>query len=82
MKIDVCNRLSNHSSTSEGQLGYNGPKVSVIDYGAMGLSVTYETIGSDEERFKVLDHAIELVSTYFDSADMYGDNEDLLEKTF
>jgi aryl-alcohol dehydrogenase-like predicted oxidoreductase len=64
------------------QLGKNGPKVSAISYGAMGLSTAYGTAGSDEERFKVLDRAIELGSTYFDSADIYGDNEDLLGKYF
>ena len=66
----------------ECQLGKNGPKISAIGYGVMGLSVAYGTPGSDEERFQVLDRAIELGSTYFDSADIYGDNEDLLGKYF
>ena len=78
----MCHRLSNQSSITGRQLGKNGPKVSAIGYGAMGLSISYGTIGSDEERFKVLDRAIELGSTYFDSADVYGDNEDLLGKYF
>jgi aryl-alcohol dehydrogenase-like predicted oxidoreductase len=78
----MCNRLSNGSLTSERQLGKNGPKVSAIGYGAMGLSISYGTIGSDEERFKVLDRAIELGSSHFDSSDIYGDNEDLLGKYF
>ncbi|CAF1567344.1 unnamed protein product, partial [Didymodactylos carnosus] len=82
LKIDMCNRLFNHSSMPERQLGKNGPKVSAIGYGAMGLSIAYGTVGSDEERFKVLDRAIELGSTYFDSSDIYGDNEDLLGKYF
>jgi aryl-alcohol dehydrogenase-like predicted oxidoreductase len=64
------------------QLGKNGPQVSAIGFGAMGLSAFYGTPASDEERFKVLDRAIELGSTYFDSADIYGDNEDLLGKYF
>ncbi|CAF4298510.1 unnamed protein product, partial [Adineta steineri] len=64
------------------QLGKNGPKVSAIGFGAMGLSVSYGKVASDEERFKVLDRAIELGSTYIDSADKYGDNEDLLGKYF
>jgi aryl-alcohol dehydrogenase-like predicted oxidoreductase len=64
------------------QLGKNGPQVSALGFGAMGLSAFYGTPASDEERFKVLDRAIELGSTYFDSADMYGDNEDLLGKYF
>jgi hypothetical protein len=63
-------------------LGKNGPQVSAIGYGAMGLSAFYGTPAPDEERFKVIDHAIELGSTYIDSADVYGDNEELLGKYF
>ncbi|CAF1307004.1 unnamed protein product [Adineta ricciae] len=64
------------------RLGKNGPKISAIGYGTMGLSLGYGPPGSDEERFKVFDRAIELGSTYFDTADMYGDSEDLLGKYF
>jgi hypothetical protein len=35
------------SRSSERQLGKNGPQVSSIGYGVMGLSVAYGTIGSD-----------------------------------
>ena len=64
------------------QLGKNGPKVSAIGFGAMGLSAAYGTPPPDEERFKVLDRVIELGSTYIDSADIYGDNEELLNNYF
>ncbi|CAF1266036.1 unnamed protein product [Didymodactylos carnosus] len=64
------------------QLGKGGPHVSAIGFGAMGLSAFYGNPTSDEERFKVIDRAIELGSTYIDSADIYGDNEDLLGKYF
>ncbi len=64
------------------QLGKNGPQVSAIGYGAMGLSAFFGTPASDEERFKVLDRVIELGSTYIDSADIYGDSEELLGKYF
>ena len=63
-------------------LGKNGPQVSALGFGAMGLSAFYGTPASDEERFKVLDRVIELGCTYIDSADVYGDNEDLLGKYF
>ncbi|CAF1157733.1 unnamed protein product [Adineta steineri] len=69
-------------NVSERQLGKNGPQVSSIGFGAMGLSAFYGTPASDEERFKVLDRAIELGSTYIDSADIYGDNEELIGKYF
>lgn len=64
------------------QLGKNGPKVAAIGYGSMGLSTFYGAPASDEERFKVFDRAIELGSTYIDTADIYGDSEDLLGKYF
>ncbi|CAF1375676.1 unnamed protein product [Adineta ricciae] len=70
------------TSVPERQLGTNGPKVSAIGFGAMGLSAFYGTPAPDEERFKVLDRAIELGSTYIDSADIYGDNEELIGKYF
>ena len=63
-------------------LGKNGPQVATIGFGAMGLSAFYGTPASDEARFKVFDRAIELGCTYFDTADIYGDNEDLLGKYF
>ncbi|UJR23814.1 hypothetical protein I4U23_026790 [Adineta vaga] len=64
------------------QLGKNGPKVSAIGFGAMGFAGFYGVSGSDEERFQVLERAIELGSTFIDSSDVYGDNEDLLGKFF
>lgn len=64
------------------QLGKNGPQVSAIGFGVMGLSPYASEPVPDEERFKILDRAIELGCTYFDSADIYGDNEDLLGRYF
>ena len=46
------------------------------------MSAFYGAPASDEERFKLLDRVIELGSTYIDSADIYGDNEELLGKYF
>ncbi|RFU77506.1 aldo keto reductase [Trichoderma arundinaceum] len=63
-------------------LGRNGPLVSTIGFGAMGLSASYGSGGSDEDRFRVLDRAHELGSTFWDTADVYGDNEELIGKWF
>lgn len=63
-------------------LGKNGPLISAIGFGAMGLSAFYGSIPSDEERFQVLDRVLDLGITYIDSSDIYGDNEDLLGKYF
>lgn len=64
------------------QLGKNGPLVTELGFGAMGLSAFYGATESDEERFKVLDRAYELGALNWDSADMYNDNEDLIGKWF
>ncbi|KAF9057537.1 NADP-dependent oxidoreductase domain-containing protein [Panaeolus papilionaceus] len=56
--------------------------VTAIGFGLMGLSAFYGAIENDEERFKVLDTAVELGCTNWDSADIYGDNEDLIGKWF
>ncbi|KAG2053060.1 Aldo keto reductase [Suillus hirtellus] len=56
--------------------------VSAIGFGAMGLGAYYGQTGSDEERLKVLDKAYELGCTFWDTADIYGDSEELIGKWF
>ena len=48
----------------------------------MGLSAFYGAPSPDAERLALLDRAYELGERHWDSADMYGDNEDLLGKWF
>ncbi|KAJ7916084.1 NADP-dependent oxidoreductase domain-containing protein [Mycena leptocephala] len=55
---------------------------SAIGFGAMGLSAFYGQVESDEERFKVLDAAHAAGCTFWDTADGYGDSEELLGKWF
>ncbi|KAL9047034.1 MAG: hypothetical protein Q9214_000289 [Letrouitia sp. 1 TL-2023] len=64
------------------QLGKDGPQVTALGYGAMGLSAFYGTPAADEERFKFLDRLYELGCTNWDSADIYLDSEDLIGKWF
>jgi len=63
-------------------LGRDGPQVTAIGFGAMGLSAFYGTPKPDEERFAVLDKAYELGEHFWDSADAYMDNEDLIGQWF
>jgi len=57
--------------------------VTAIGWGLMGLSAAYGSkFGSDEERFEILDAAVELGLTNWDTSDVYGDSEDLLGKWF
>jgi aryl-alcohol dehydrogenase-like predicted oxidoreductase len=64
------------------QLGRNGPQVPALGFGALGLSTFYGKRQPDEERFEFLDRAYELGARNWDSADVYGDNEDLIGEWF
>lgn len=48
----------------------------------MGLSAFYGDPKPDSERLALLDHAHKLGERFWDSSDIYGDNEDLLGKWF
>ncbi|OTB03652.1 hypothetical protein M426DRAFT_12367 [Hypoxylon sp. CI-4A] len=64
-------------------LGKNGPLVPSLGFGTMGLSYqVYGGVQSDEERFKILDRALELGETFWDTSDLYGDGETLIGKWF
>ena len=63
------------------QLGLNGPIVSEIGYGAMGISLAYGS--SDEsEGIATIQRAFELGVTFFDTAELYGwgENERIVGK--
>ncbi|OCL03604.1 aldo-keto reductase, putative [Glonium stellatum] len=63
-------------------LGKNGPQVSRLGYGCMGLSAFYGEKKPDSQRMAILDKAYELGERFWDSADIYADNEDLLGRWF
>ncbi|KAI9205405.1 aldo/keto reductase [Polychytrium aggregatum] len=62
-------------------LGRNGPQVSCLGLGCMGMSEFYGA-SSEEESLQVLNRAIDLGCTFWDTADVYGlgENEKLLAK--
>ncbi|KAH6639464.1 aldo/keto reductase-like protein [Boeremia exigua] len=64
------------------QLGRNGPQVNRLGLGLMGLSSFYGASKPDEERLEVLTQAHALGERFWDSSDLYGDNEVLLGKWF
>ncbi|EKM51940.1 uncharacterized protein PHACADRAFT_101731 [Phanerochaete carnosa HHB-10118-sp] len=57
-------------------------QVTAVGFGAMGLSASYGKPLPDEERLKLLDTVYEYGCTNWDTADVYGDNEELLGKWF
>ncbi|KAF2740873.1 putative aldo-keto reductase [Polyplosphaeria fusca] len=63
-------------------LGKNGPQVPRLGFGAMGLSAFYGEVKPDSERLALLDQAYAMGERFWDSADIYGDSEDLLGKWF
>ena len=64
------------------QLGKNGPTVPAIGLGCMGLSYAYGPVESEQSRIDVLDRAYALGCTFWDSSDLYGDNEDFIGRWF
>ncbi|KAJ9294567.1 hypothetical protein DTO271G3_6835 [Paecilomyces variotii] len=70
------------ASIPKAPLGRNGPEVNRIGLGCMGLSAFYGPPKPDNERLAVLDAAYEAGEHFWDSADIYMDNEDLLGKWF
>ncbi|CAG8145973.1 unnamed protein product [Penicillium olsonii] len=64
------------------RLGRHGPLVPRLGLGLMGASGVYGSPASDEKRFKFLDQAYERGERFWDTADKYGDSEDLLGQWF
>src|SRR3954465_5484826 len=63
------------------RLGRDGPEVSAIGLGCMGMSEFYGG-GSEQESIATIHHAIDRGGTFLDTADMYGvgKNEELVGK--
>jgi len=53
------------------RLGRNGPEVSAIGLGCMGMSEFYVG-GSEQESIATIHHALDRGVTFLDTADMYG----------
>jgi len=62
------------------KLGKNGPEVSALGLGCMGMSYAYGQIPDKKEMISLIHSAVEQGVTFFDTAEMYGPftNEELL----
>ncbi|GBC00914.1 hypothetical protein RclHR1_00400028 [Rhizophagus clarus] len=61
------------------ELGKTGVKIPAIGLGCMGMNIAYGST-DEQESINVLNRSIELGCAFWDTADMYGDNEILLSK--
>ncbi|KAI8918889.1 auxin-induced protein PCNT115 [Entophlyctis helioformis] len=75
---------STKTAVPQRRLGKNGPLVSALGFGAMGMSEFYGAVDADSETqsLAILHAAIDAGCTFWDTADMYGSgkNEELLAK--
>ncbi|KAI8824128.1 putative oxidoreductase [Fimicolochytrium jonesii] len=73
--------MSATSNTLRHHLGKNGPSINPLGLGCMGMSAFYGKADS-KGSIDTLNKAIELGCTFWDSADVYGQNEELLGQYF
>jgi aryl-alcohol dehydrogenase-like predicted oxidoreductase len=61
-------------------LGNNGPEVSELGFGCMGLSFSYGVMPEKQDAIRVIRAAVEQGVTFFDTAEVYGPftNEELV----
>ena len=79
MGLSKTNDGEHADSSKFVRLGPNGPLVSKLGLGAMGMSEFYGA-SDREQSLKTLHHAIDLGCNFIDTADIYGngDNEKLI----
>lgn len=82
--LQLIESSNNHASPTPPleSLAKMARKSQLWDSALWAFSAYYGKPESDEARFLVLDRAYELGETFWDSAGVYGDSEDLLGKWF
>ncbi|KAJ6630131.1 NADP-dependent oxidoreductase domain-containing protein [Mycena sp. CBHHK59/15] len=63
------------------RLGANGPTVSALGFGTMGIGAYYGSTDT-AEAFNTLSHAADRGITFWDTADIYGNTEEVLGEWF
>ncbi|THH23222.1 hypothetical protein EUX98_g7949 [Antrodiella citrinella] len=62
--------------------GSDGPEVSAIGFGAMGIGATIYGASNEQETFATLTRAADLGTTFWDTSDAYGASQELIGKWF
>ncbi|TRM64232.1 NADP-dependent oxidoreductase domain-containing protein [Schizophyllum amplum] len=73
--------MSTKTTYPQRRLGANGPMVSAIGYGAMGLGAFYGT-SNETEAFNTLTYCADRGLTFWDTAEIYGSSEATIGKWF
>jgi aryl-alcohol dehydrogenase-like predicted oxidoreductase len=60
------------------KLGKSGLEVSALGLGCMGMSIAYGQPGDKQEMIALIGQAVEHGVTFFDTAEVYGTNEELV----
>lgn len=60
------------------KLGRDGPEISAVGLGLMSLGGIYGASASFQDRVAFLNHAYSTGQRFWDTADMYGDSEDVV----
>ncbi len=68
----------NRSIMQKRKLGKNGLEVSALGLGCMGMSGAYGPASDKKEMISLIRSAVELGVTFFDTAERYGNNEELV----
>ncbi|KIX09201.1 uncharacterized protein Z518_00280 [Rhinocladiella mackenziei CBS 650.93] len=63
-------------------LGRNGPLVCAVGFGAMSIGGAYGQKDTEEDKIALLDHAHAIGETFWDTADIYFDSEEIIGKWF
>lgn len=69
-----------HLNFPRRRFGWTNEQVSCMGLGCMGMSAFYGATKDENESLKVLHAAIDQGCTFWDTAEIYGDNEELLAK--
>ncbi|MCJ1449345.1 MAG: hypothetical protein MMC23_009865 [Stictis urceolatum] len=64
------------------KLGKDDPSVPALGFGLIGMALLYGTPPEKEEVFKFLERAVEIGETFWDTSEIYGDNEEMLSRWF